>query len=171
MHFFNPRPLAEKLRDGVLSERDKFRYIIATLVMQFADGLPHRLMNSWQPMLYLLLAGIFYTLVSYLGLRACFATNERGDNKAFVERWLCLSLPLSLWTIVLPTYLGLAAYVIYALTGRAYAGFFGLFSFLLAAITWSLLILYFVLLNRFMAIAASSSGLNANPSTAPIALP
>ncbi len=171
MHFFNPRSVAEKLRDGVLSERDKFGYVIATLVVQFADGLPHRLMSSWQPIAYLLFAGVFYTLVSYLGLRACFATNARGDNKGFVERWLCLSLPLSMWTIVLPTYLGLASYIFYALVGRGYSGLFGLFSLMLSAVTWSLFILYFVLLNRFMAIAASGSSSNSEESLAPIAAP
>ena len=37
-------------------------------------------------------------LITAVGLFACFQANARGDNRAFLERYLCLSLPVGLVT-------------------------------------------------------------------------
>jgi hypothetical protein len=170
VHFFNPRLLAEKLRDGVLSEPQKFSYTVASVVIRLVAEIPHRLFDSPHPLTYVFGVTIFNAVVSILGLRVCFATNARGDNKNFIERWLCLTLPLFVWTSLLPSCLTLFCRGLYALMGRGYYGLFSLLGLVLAAGAWLLFILYFVLLNRFIAIAASGTN-PGNDSFAPIAAP
>ncbi|BCM90414.1 hypothetical protein IAD21_02266 [Abditibacteriota bacterium] len=65
----------------------------------------------------------------------------------------------------------LASYVFCILAGRSYSGLFRLFTLLLSVGHWVLFILYFVLLNRFIAIAASGPSSNNEASFAPIVAP
>jgi hypothetical protein len=102
-----PRRLAMALAANEVSEREKFQYLLVWAVIGIA--LPSQLggWTGWsRGRVAFLLAGLLITIV---GLLACFRANARGDNRAFLERYLCLSVPL-----------GLVAYALY------YAIYYGL---------------------------------------------
>ena len=84
---------------GEVSEREKFQYLLTWAVIGIA--LPTHLggWTAWgRGRVAFLLAGLLITMV---GLVACFRANASGDNRAFLERYLCLSVPLGLLTYAL----------------------------------------------------------------------
>jgi hypothetical protein len=91
-----PGRLAAALAASELSERDKFHYLLAwALIGVFINplvGISHR----WDHLR--ILSVVPSLLITAVGLVACFQANARGDNRAFLERYLCLSLPVSLVT-------------------------------------------------------------------------
>lgn len=171
MHFFNPYALAHRLRDNTLSEREKFGYVIASLIMRLVAELPNRFLGSRQPVVTVILGTVLYALVSVVGLRVCFATNTRGDSKHFIERFFCLSMPLLVWLNVLPAYLYFAVYLSGFFSGALFARFNGFIMLGVWMVSGLFLILYFVLLNRLIGIAAGASPSRNKSDFAPIASP
>jgi len=90
-----PSRLADALAADALSEREKFQYLlvwaISGVLLQHHGGT-----QAWDwPRLTFL--GLSF-LITLAGLMACFQANVRGDNRAFLERYLCLSVPVGLVT-------------------------------------------------------------------------
>jgi hypothetical protein len=94
-----PRRLATVLAAGELSEREKFQYLRVWGILTVF--LPGRLpgWTDWSPgrVTFVVLS----LLITIVGLLACFRANARGDGRAFLERYLCLSVPLWIVTYVL----------------------------------------------------------------------
>ena len=87
-----PRHLADALASGEVSEREKFQYLLVWAAVGIV--LPARLggWTGWsQVRVAFLVASLLTTTV---GLLACFRANARGDDRAFLERYLCLSVPV-----------------------------------------------------------------------------
>ncbi len=108
-----PRRLAGALAAGELSEREKFHYLLVWAVIGIL--VPSHL-GGWTDWSRIRVAFVVVSLViAVIGLLTCFGANARGDNRAFLERYLCLSVPLGIMTYV-------AYYAIYygiALVGLA----------------------------------------------------
>lgn len=90
-----PSRLADALAANALSERQKFQYLlvwaISGVLLQHHGG-----SQAWGwPRLSFLGLSLLITLA---GLIACFQANVRGDNQGFLERYLCLSVPVGLVT-------------------------------------------------------------------------
>ena len=149
--------LAQELRAGRVSARDQLHYLLASLVLQTLSGRASLLAAvlpggggprvAFWPLLTLAVAAA--------GFVACFRANARGDGRAFLERVVCLGLPVGL---------------------RVYAGYAALAGlFLLAAgptgarretfgpwLVWSLLYVgalaaTFLTLRRYVALAAGAA--------------
>jgi hypothetical protein len=94
-----PSRLAAAFAAGEVSEREKFQYLlvwalIGLLVPSHAEG-----WTGWTGVRAAFVAASL--LVTSIGLVACAQANARGDDRAFVERYLCLSVPLGILTYVL----------------------------------------------------------------------
>jgi hypothetical protein len=92
MHWWSPRSIAAALRSDTLSEHDKYRFTLAAVLLRGLIGstaviAAHATLGS-------LLSAILALLISGVGLHACYARNRAGDNRAFVERYMCLTAPL-----------------------------------------------------------------------------
>jgi hypothetical protein len=93
-----PRRLAVALAAGELSEREKFEYLLVWAVIGIL--VPSH-MGGWTDWSRIRVAFLVISLViTVIGLLTCFGTNARGDNRAFLERYLCLSVPLGVMTYV-----------------------------------------------------------------------
>jgi hypothetical protein len=105
-----PKRLAVALAAGELSERDKFLYLILWAVIgALAEG-QRATWNGWsRGRVVFVLVGL---AISVVGLFACVQANARGDNRAFLERYLCLSVPIGVVTFAAyyGIYYGLAAF-------------------------------------------------------------
>ena len=93
MSFWNPAGIADALRLNQLSETTKVRYLIAGSMFQALVGARSVLQSRTMGDLVTALVGLG---VLAFGIFACARTNARGDGRAFLERYICLSLPLSL---------------------------------------------------------------------------
>jgi hypothetical protein len=86
--------LAEALAAGSLSEREKFHYLLVWTVVASVVGQVIGTSLRWDRLRLMSIApGL---LINLVGLLACFKANARGDNRAFLERYVCLSVPVGL---------------------------------------------------------------------------
>ena len=106
IYFWNINSLIKDLRNGLVSEYEKMIYFVLTLLFQnnirplggiqtlkviqnsmVIQNINISLMDSAFSLLHLfiVLMGIFY----------CFQMNKKGDNKNFIERFICLTVPLA----------------------------------------------------------------------------
>ena len=118
MYFWNYHALAKDFKEHVITSRDKFKYLLSIMIY-----VPTGLMGSnWIPGIYRLIYSttnkilafkapqvpplrIFndYNFITnlatisiiFFGLLICYWTNRRGDGKNFIERFMCLSIPVS----------------------------------------------------------------------------
>lgn len=92
MNFWNPAKLATDLRSGKLSEIQKFNYVVISAIIHMIVGSGSILRGHYTS---LHLSFIFaYICVTLVGLNISFRVNQEGDGKFFLERYLCLSVPL-----------------------------------------------------------------------------
>jgi hypothetical protein len=84
-----PRRLADALGANALSEREKFHYLLLWAVAETLLGAG---VGPWGPWTRSRVASlVLLAVVTVFGLIICFRANARGDNRAFLERYVCLS--------------------------------------------------------------------------------
>jgi hypothetical protein len=94
-----PRRLADALAANALSEREKFHYLILWAV---AGTLLGTGLGSWDAWTWSRVASLaLLAVITVLGLVICFRANARGDDQAFLERYVCLSALVGLVISVL----------------------------------------------------------------------
>lgn len=148
MHLLNAARLADDLGHDRLTERQKAGYFMAATAL---TGLLGRGAGAgWSA------AIVLHTAVSLAGIWCCFTANERGDGRAFLERILCLTLPLSVWWIIVVWAVAIAARLAaigMGVPGPRYERWYGSFA------TWAyavLLPLYYLAMGRYVARAAAA---------------
>ena len=89
-----PRRLADALAANALSEPEKFQYLVLWAVAGILFGAGVGGWDAWTRSRVASLA--LLAAVTVVGLRVCFRANTRGDNRAFLERYVCLSALIGL---------------------------------------------------------------------------
>lgn len=96
MYFWNSRALAGQLKSGDLPQRERAKYLLATLLIILVPNL----MRAWFPVetsrVDLLGGVLIAALVTIVGVSACFSANRDGDGKEFVDRFVCLGWPTAI---------------------------------------------------------------------------
>ena len=98
MHLFNAARLADDLRNDRLSEKQKMGYFMAATAFTLLFGRGPGLVSGWTALG--VATTVLYGVITLAGIGYSFAANARGDGRAFLERLLCLSLPLTLWWVI-----------------------------------------------------------------------
>jgi hypothetical protein len=113
--FLRPRQLAIAFRDDRLHDRNKYHLVLlgSGLQLVFGQGFLFTSRAAGNTQLFLIALAIMVW-----GIRASYKVNSRGDGRAFVERYVCLSVPISIYATL--AYL-IAAFVIRGLTGSGAA--------------------------------------------------
>jgi len=103
MYFWKDKQLAEELKAGAVSERSAFWYfyvwvvgITAALTYTVGDYLyGYMMLNFWDYASDVVLLGstAFAAIVF-------FRINESGDNRDFIKRYICLSIPVMVRSVV-----------------------------------------------------------------------
>lgn len=109
--FLRPRQLATAFREDRLHERNKYHLVLlgSGLQLVFGQGFLFTSRTAGSTQLFVIALGIMVW-----GMRACYKANSRGDGRAFVERYVCLSVPISIYATLANF---IAAFVIRGLTG------------------------------------------------------
>lgn len=94
MYLWNVKALASDLRDDKVTERNKLSYyllyvLFGSVVSEIAKFGPLNIN------VYSLAIAISNILIIVLGICFCFVTNSKGDNRDFINRFICLSIPIS----------------------------------------------------------------------------
>ena len=158
MVLWRAKVLALDLRYGRVPERDKLGYLLIGLVIQGLIGSVSRL--GTVPSLGEALGTLLVLVISVGGTVAVFRVNARGDGRQFLERFLCLAVPV-----------GVQMYVGYAVLALLVYIFIGGYSVVAGGntvaswVAWSLLyygplVWFYLALRRHVAVAA---GVPASP--------
>ena len=100
MYFWKTESLAAELRNGTLSQKDRFRYLLTFLIITalFADVSYY---ISEAPSTVAISESTLVVLITIFGTIWCYRTNKSGDDLEFIERFICLSLPVLVRLIVI----------------------------------------------------------------------
>ncbi|HHJ35822.1 MAG TPA: hypothetical protein ENJ87_08640 [Gammaproteobacteria bacterium] len=161
IYFYNANGLATELKDGSFSQYRAVKHLIASLVL-FGIGfeIPVTIkftesnINAAQLIVQIVLF-IIAGVISYYGAWLVYQVNEKGDGKDFFMRFTVLSLPVAIQLIVIFLWVGLLfAVVAIALTSTI--GILGAYLTLVGVFVAVpvFLILYFIRLRKYIAIAA-----------------
>jgi hypothetical protein len=101
MYWWNTKGLAEELKQNSLNEKDLFKYFFVYLmvsaiifeVFDYTDAAATTSLN--------LVFSSFIVFVTGLATYFCYKVNSAGDNQKFIERYICLGIPLSVKLVFL----------------------------------------------------------------------
>src|SRR5690242_21470685 len=110
MVLWKAQVLAEELREDRVSEREKLGYLLVGVVLQVLLGRASILAALRSPAA--LLSSVVVLLLDVVGLVLVFRANAQGDGRQFVERYICLAVPLGIRMYALYAGLALALYVL-----------------------------------------------------------
>lgn len=100
MYLWNTDGLAQELKEGTLSESDKFKYFyILTIIISIAWGSTFYMAEA-QFSLSDIIQSILDIIIVIIGTYFCYAINRDGDGKNFIERYICLNFPILIKFVV-----------------------------------------------------------------------
>ena len=100
MYYWNVKALAQDLKKGKVSRKEKLIYFCATFAFigKFTLFISHITIYSLNSAVMDILPGLFITV---WGVFACYKANKRGDHQNFLDRFFCLSFPIMIRLFVL----------------------------------------------------------------------
>lgn len=101
MYLWNVKKLSSGLKENKISEKEKMKYfmvmmLIWTLMFSLSALFPVQLTDK----LNYLTVSFFILVLTFVGLYSCYQANRDGDNKDFVARFVCISLPINIRLLV-----------------------------------------------------------------------
>ncbi len=99
MNLFNDRKLARRLKAGEVSTKERFYYLFMLLLISqllatsFIVSITYNtsIYNWWD-----IATDITYLGFAFFGLILIYNTNRQGDNKNLIERFICISVPITI---------------------------------------------------------------------------
>ena len=117
MYLWNISALAHDLRENKVSESEKMHYFLfLTIFETLFHGSGSRGSAS-----FALMMDIVFALITIFGILKCYAINKRGDNRGFIERFICLSLPAMIRTVLLALLMVILAFLLVVVPIKIFA--------------------------------------------------
>jgi hypothetical protein len=99
MIVWNVKKLADTLAEGTFDEVERLKYFLVFIFFLSS----HQTMFDCQKETSLVssISCLVFFFIELVGVLACYIANTRGDNKDFVARYICLTLPVTIrfWVI------------------------------------------------------------------------
>ncbi|HEX8211948.1 MAG TPA: hypothetical protein VF584_17360 [Longimicrobium sp.] len=138
MYLLNPLAFARDLQADRVPESVKAQYMVLGGVVQYAQHAwrSHYAAEPASPLGFAVLVAAWVA-----GVYVCYRANAAGDDQRFVERFVCLAVPLTVWTSLAGIAGGGALYYGLGLRGETYGAVAGRASLLawivyVAALRW-----------------------------------
>ena len=138
VYLLNPLAFARDLRADRVPESVKVQYMVLGGIVQYAqfawrshDGAEPTSLPDFAWLVAFWIAGVY----------VCYRANAAGDDRHFIERFTCLTVPLTVWTFLAGTAVAAALYFALGVQGEAYGTIASRVSLLLwianiAALRW-----------------------------------
>ena len=111
IHFFDEVKLAHKLKNNEVSSKEKLGYfvlqtlgLLAALIIVFSLNL-----NITSAIFKIAIIDVVKTLVA---IYVCHRINLKGDDDRFIERFVCLAVPIWVRGVILKIILSVCAYML-----------------------------------------------------------
>ena len=99
MYFWSIKKLTTDLKDNKISEKEKFKYFLTLVILELI--LINLIVYTWQEINTANLINSLITFVGFiLAVTIIYKKNKKGDNKNYIERYVCLSLPAAVRAFV-----------------------------------------------------------------------
>ena len=112
MYFWNVNNLINDFKDGNVTDKESVKYFILLGLMSTIVDSPVFTMNMEYSVLDTI-STIVSVLAYVLGTYYIYRINKKGDNKDFIARYICLSLPIIVRLFVLLGLIGLIQGVLF----------------------------------------------------------
>lgn len=107
---WNTRELSERLSAGTLSEKEKMHYFLLQALLVVVGTAKVVNYSPIRPIFYDHIGDVLVFLITLVGILLVYKQNERGDNRHFVDRAICLGVPIfmrvcffvSFFSLILP---------------------------------------------------------------------
>ncbi|MBX7146821.1 MAG: hypothetical protein K1X44_05890 [Alphaproteobacteria bacterium] len=101
MNFFNDRELARRFKAETVPPKERFYYLIIYIL--FFEIINSSLFNNWiseveEPSWWV---DGFNLAIIFFGTILCYCANAKGDNKEFIERYICIGFPIAVQVFIL----------------------------------------------------------------------
>jgi hypothetical protein len=118
MYFWKTKKLEAELRNGSLSQSDRYKYLMAFMIIvaictEISLYIPETLS------FISLFGSSFVVLITIIGTMFCYKVNRQGDNTDFIGRYICLFLPVTVRLIVFY----ILIYALYMILGTILLGY------------------------------------------------
>ncbi|MDY7037927.1 MAG: hypothetical protein SV375_17415 [Thermodesulfobacteriota bacterium] len=100
MYIWKIDSLVADLRNGTLSQADRFKYLLAFMIIT-AFFMELSYFISELPSVVALSESAIVVFITIVGTIWCYQTNKSGDNQEFVDRFICLTLPTLIRLLVI----------------------------------------------------------------------
>lgn len=98
MYFWNDKKLSIDLKENKISQRDVLNYFFILLIMDSISAM--YVLKSSNNQGLTLLSALIALIIHLVGISLCFKNNEQGDGKNFLDRLICLALPINIKVMV-----------------------------------------------------------------------
>ena len=101
MYLWNTKALATKLKSGELSQHERFKYfflyiVLTTVTIEFLFYVTEEQLNF-----FTLISSAIAITATVVGLILSYRVNKMGDDKEFIDRYVCVGLPIAVKLVVL----------------------------------------------------------------------
>ena len=101
MYLWNTKKLAVSLRNDEVGEKEKFKYFIVLLII-LGPPISFGLLEELEELHWVdVVSSLAMLTIVIIGSLKSFRTNCAGDNKNFIERFVCLAVPLGIKLTIL----------------------------------------------------------------------
>ena len=95
MYWWNIKALANELKAKKVPQLEKFKYFFAVSILTSVFFELAILVPVLEETAMLdVIGSLIYLLIVALGIIVCYKANKKGDNKEFIDRFICLSWPI-----------------------------------------------------------------------------
>ena len=101
MYILNSKALSVKLKEGTLSQKEIFHYFFANTIISAIQIQWLSIYASNGASIVSKFLGLLYIIIVCIGTIVVFRTNQKGDGKSFVERYICISFPILIRVILI----------------------------------------------------------------------
>ena len=122
MYVWNTKALAKGLRDGEISQADRFIYLVVCMLI-FSIFFEVARYTNELPTVFSICESIVVILIAVVGMLWSYEKNKAGDNRELIDRFGCLSVPLFIKIVVLLVAVGpiyIAGYILLGNTWLIY---------------------------------------------------
>jgi hypothetical protein len=95
MYLWDTKALANELKAGTLKQSEKFRYFLIFVMVGYMEIDLAIYLNEPYTLNDLITSTVI-TIFTGIAIYLCYRINREGDDLEFLERYICLTLPVSI---------------------------------------------------------------------------
>jgi hypothetical protein len=119
MNIINDRELALRFKNGAVSSKERFIYFFIFILLSEAPYFYKYIFDD-NMREFDLYEDTIILAITIVGTIACYISNKTGDNREFIERYVCIGFPVSIRATIFCVIFFIVSSVIYVVISREF---------------------------------------------------